>query len=215
MRVRSLVYRQTAVVAVEAGLIAVGRWEDDRNHLEVVWCLCPGAPGEHVVGVAGIDTLAEVGARRRSSGRRARRKYHGRSSLERLIRHSLSAVVADAIAVITLGALIGGGEVVVEPSIRVDRANFLPGQAAVERLRHLDVKFAIPVVLPHGVQMVVLSIVLGDPRIVVGTDEGAGDALLRAAPEVAQRLADRDVTPYLDRRHAIEVGGSGGGIPGR
>jgi hypothetical protein len=103
----------------------------------------------------------------------------------------------------------------VEPGVRVDRAELAPREPAVRRLGELDVVFAVPIVLPRDVEMVVLCVLGRDPRIVVRADVRAGDALLRAATEVALRFADEEVVADLDRRRAVEVGRSGDRVAGR
>src|SRR4029077_19929169 len=126
------------------------------------------------------------------------------------VRHSVASVVADSVAVAVLRALVGRGEIVVESRVGVDRRELVPRHTTVERPRHLDVVFAVPVVLPHDVQVVVLAVVLRDPRIVVRADERTWNALLRASSEVALRLPGGYVVADLDRRVAVEVGRSRG-----
>jgi hypothetical protein len=74
-----------------------------------------------------------------------------------------------------------------------------PAQAAVRRARELDVELAAAVVLPGDVEGVGVGGVALDAREVVRADVGAGDALLGAAAEVAQRLADDHVVADLRR----------------
>src|SRR5439155_19796409 len=119
---------------------------------------------------------------------------------------------ADPIAIPR--ALIDGREVMVEPRVGVDRAFFGPSEAAVGRDRDLDVELAIAVVLPDGLQVIVLRVVFGDAREVVRTNESTGDALLGTSSEVAERLTGDDVVADLRRRRAVQVRRPGRGAPG-
>src|SRR5262245_10775764 len=192
---------QPAVVAVEPGLGPVRRVEDGREDVEVVRRAVADASGEDVVRLRRLYT------------RHARCEPAGRRGV--FVGNTLAAVVAHADAVAGLRALVDRRHVVVEPGVRVDRADLRPVQAAVVRDRLLDVELAVAVVLPDRLEVVVLRVVLGDPREVVRADPRPWYALLRAASEVAERLTGDDVVPDLHRRRAVQVCGPGGRAAGR
>src|SRR5260370_39067019 len=72
----------------------------------------------------------------------------------------------------------------------------------------LNVVLPVAVVLPGGEQVAIRPIDR-DTREVVGTDEGARNALLRPAAEVAQGLTHNYVVADLDRTRAVQACRSG------
>src|SRR3989441_4608539 len=204
MGLGTLVDGQPAVIAIEARLDAVGRREHRREHLEAVWRIAIGAAREDVIRVLqpgpwtarlGIPALVRIAAQEAALRRGV------------LVRDALGAVIADPdAAAAARQGLLDGREVVIEPAVGVHRARFLPGMPAILRNRELDVVLPVPIVLPDGVEVVVLR-VPADPREVVGADVRPGDAFLGTAPEVALRLAGDDVVAHFGRLGAVEVRG--------
>src|SRR5262249_50419358 len=80
-------------------------------------------------------------------------------------------------------------KIVVQPTIRVDGYRFSPGGTAIQGLRHLNVIFAVAEILPCGIEMPV-RFVDCNAWEVISSNKRAGNALFRAAPEIAQRFTD-------------------------
>src|SRR5207253_9798517 len=131
MRFIALVDRQPAVVAIEAALDAVGRCECWRDHPECIGCLGSAAPRQHVVGHATASSRT-AGVRVATLPRVAGHEATRRRGV--LVRYSLGPVVADAVAIIAVGALIRRREVMVDPAIRIHGTGLAPGKATVEGL---------------------------------------------------------------------------------
>ena len=94
-------------------------------------------------------------------------------------------------------AHVDSREVMIESLVGVDGAHRLPAQPAIGGTRHLDAELfrsVVPalVVLP-GREQRIRSRIPRDPGEIVGPDVRTRDALLRAAPEIAPRLARHDV----------------------
>src|SRR5437870_6709062 len=124
-------HRQTAVVAVEAGLNTI-RWREERRDAHrrerrLVFVTCPNARepvGRVFVLDAWVTRLEAVVERRRrtANGRGVRRNHV-------LVGHSVGVVEARSDA---MGAADSHGwHVMVEAAVGIERAAFLPGVTAI------------------------------------------------------------------------------------
>src|SRR4029078_9123796 len=114
-----------------------------------------------------------------------------------LVGDARGAIVAHRDAVAAPG--VDRRHIVGEVSAWVDcLRRLLPGHPAVGRLAQDDVELAEAIVLPDGIDIAV-PLVHPDTWEVVGADEGAGDALLGAAPDVARRLVHDHIVADLRR----------------
>ena len=227
VRLVAVVDDQSAVVAVDAGLDAVRWCEHRRQDVEGVGQLLAPAAGEDVVGVgqagagvAGRRVASLVGVAGGEPGRRCgvliRDPPGPVVAVTNPIRWYAWVVGADRLIVLLRRRRpVDDREVMVQPAVGVDGPPLSPGQPTIERLRELDVELAVSVVLPGGVEVVVLRVLLGDPRVVVGADERPGDAFLRSTAGVAPRGTGVGVGTDPGRGGAVQPAGAQLGLAGR